>query len=114
MLGVNLNSPYEAAKRLSRESDSLLSTGQRLLQYLEKMEQLADEADRHIVENYESEYQKVESVAQILVQMITEYKEKVQARLTDSMVKERNTLTEHKKDIQVKKQEVNIIKEGIT
>lgn len=33
--GANLlNSPYEAAKRLARESSSLLATGQRFLEYL--------------------------------------------------------------------------------
>lgn len=31
MLGGSVNSPYEAAKRLSRESASLLNTGQRFL-----------------------------------------------------------------------------------
>jgi hypothetical protein len=56
MLGVNLNSPYEAAKRLSRESENLLSTGSRFQQYLEKMEQLANEADDIILQNYESEF----------------------------------------------------------
>lgn len=56
MLGVNLNSPYEAAKRLSRESTSLLATGQRFLQYLEKLEWHDNEADKMILENYESEF----------------------------------------------------------
>jgi hypothetical protein len=39
MLGVNLNSPYEAAKRLLRESQSLINTGERYKKYLEKMEE---------------------------------------------------------------------------
>jgi len=43
-----------------------------------------------ILQNYESEYQKVENIAQILTQMISEYKDKLQKRLLDSMIKERN------------------------
>jgi len=34
----SLNSPYEAAKRLARESESLLATDQRFLAYLSQME----------------------------------------------------------------------------
>jgi hypothetical protein len=33
-----LNSPYEAAKRLSRESSSLLATGSRFIDYLESVD----------------------------------------------------------------------------
>ena len=37
--GVNqLNSPYEAAKRLQRESISLMTTSQRFIDYLNSME----------------------------------------------------------------------------
>lgn len=56
MLGVNLNSPYEAAKRLSRESVSLQATGGRFYQYLEKLEWLDSETEQLIVQNYEQEY----------------------------------------------------------
>jgi hypothetical protein len=37
--GTNiLNSPYEGAKRLQRESTKLVATGQRFLNYLDSME----------------------------------------------------------------------------
>lgn len=38
MGGNLLNSPYEAAKRLARESASLMATGQRFGEFLEKMD----------------------------------------------------------------------------
>lgn len=63
--------------------------------------------------NYEKEFQKVETVAQILIQMITDYKEKLQKQLTDSMVKERNIVNLHIKDIDRKKQEIAEIKMGV-
>ncbi len=45
--GANLllNSPYEAGKRLQRESTNLLSTGDRFLEYLSQMEQMSGEAE---------------------------------------------------------------------
>jgi hypothetical protein len=73
------------------------------LQYLEKLEVHDNEAEKVIVDNYETEFQKVESVSQMLITMITDYKEKLQKRLTDSMVKERNQVNLHLKDIQQKK-----------
>ena len=77
MFGVNLNSPYETAKRLSRESQSLVSTGERYLQYLDKMKEHDGESEKVILNNYEQEFEKVECVSQMLIQMIMEYKEKL-------------------------------------
>lgn len=45
--------------------------------------------------------------------MITEYKDKLQKRLTDSMVKERNQVNLHVKEIQAKKKEVTDIFLGV-
>jgi len=33
-----MNSPYEAAKRLSRESLALINTGERFVEYLDKLD----------------------------------------------------------------------------
>jgi hypothetical protein len=52
-------------------------------------------------------------VAQILIQMITDYKDKIQKRLTDNMVKERNAINQHIKEINKKKSEISIIREGV-
>ena len=57
---------------------------------MEKLEGLDNETDKLIMQNYESEFSKVESIAQVLTQMINEYKEKLQAKLSENMVKERN------------------------
>ena len=77
MFGVNLNSPYEAAKRLSRECKSLVQTGDRYLQYLQKIESQDGESEGLIMQNYETEYDKLETVSNMLIQMITEYKTKL-------------------------------------
>ena len=58
--GTNLlNSPYEAAKRLQRESTSLVATGLRFIDYLEQMEQLVGEAEILVVASYEQEHAKI-------------------------------------------------------
>ena len=59
------------------------------------MEELANNADKQIVMNYETEYQKVDNVIQILTKMLNEYKGSLQQKLTESMVKERNHINEH-------------------
>lgn len=60
---VNLNSPYETAKRLMRECDALQSTSDRFMEYLHKLETLDNKADKMLMSNYETEYNKIESVA---------------------------------------------------
>ena len=45
--------------------------------------------------------------------MLVDYKEKLQSKLTDNMVMERNQVNLHLKEIQEKKREVLEIKEGI-
>jgi hypothetical protein len=72
-----LNSPYEAGKRLQRESTNLLSTGARFLEYLEQLEQLAGEAENLVLTNYQLEYQKLDQISDIMIRMIQEYKEKL-------------------------------------
>lgn len=114
MLGTNLNSPYESAKRLSQESGSLQDTGKRFLQYLEKLEMHDSEVDTLLVQNYEKEYLKVESTAEVLITMIGEYKLKLQQRLLENMLRERNTVNSHLREVQEKKSQVLALKDGIT
>ena len=76
--GANLlNSPYEAAKRLARESAALMATDGRFLSYLDGMEQLVGEAEQLVLASYQSEFDKVAHIAEILIRMIEEYKDKV-------------------------------------
>jgi hypothetical protein len=56
MFTMNIFSPYEAAKRLSVESKSLIKTGERYMQYLERLHALNGEFESEIVVNYEKEY----------------------------------------------------------
>jgi hypothetical protein len=51
--GSNMNSPYEAAKRLYKESQSLVSTGERFLEYLDKLDSHDKESEEKIMQNYE-------------------------------------------------------------
>ena len=75
---ANLNSPYENAKRLERECNSLISTGDRFLQYLSKIEEQDAQAEEVLRKNYEAEFEKVETVSKMVIQMITDYKTKLQ------------------------------------
>lgn len=45
--------------------------------------------------------------------MITDYKERLQKKLTDSMVNQRNLINYHVKEIAIKKSEVSEILEGV-
>lgn len=53
MFGANLNSPYEAAKRLQRECKALVSTGDRYLEYLRRLEEHDGVSEAQIMSNYE-------------------------------------------------------------
>ena len=60
MFTMNIFSPYEAAKRMGFESKSLVSTGQRYLQYLKILQGMDTDYEKEILKNYEKEYQKVD------------------------------------------------------
>jgi hypothetical protein len=60
MFTMNIFSPYEAAKRLGFESKSLVSTGQRYLQYLKNLQGMDLDYEKEILRNYEHEFSKVE------------------------------------------------------
>ena len=53
---ANLNSPYEAARRLARECETLTATAERFREYLARVEALDQEAERQLVANYEREF----------------------------------------------------------
>jgi hypothetical protein len=42
------------------------------------MTQLAEESEQIVTKNYETEYQKIENISQVLIQMITDYKTRIQ------------------------------------
>lgn len=113
MFGVNLNSPYEAAKRLSRESQSLVNTGERYKKYLDKMEEQDAQSEKTVLLNYEEEFEKIETVSNMLIKMITDYKERLQSKLTESLIKQRNMLNMHIKEIESKKTDVTDILENV-
>lgn len=52
-----------------------------------------------ILRNYEQEFDKVENISKMLIQMITEYKERLQNKLTESMVSQKNMINSHGKEI---------------
>ena len=49
----------------------------------------------------------------MLIQMINEYKEKLQKKLTESMVKERGLINKHYKEIEEKRDQVKDILESV-
>lgn len=70
---MNIFSPYEAAKRLGVESKSLIKTGIRYHQFLNRLQDLDYDYDNDIVKNYEEEYTKVDSFKEIMIKIITDY-----------------------------------------
>jgi hypothetical protein len=94
--GTNLlNSPYEAAKRLQRESTNLLATSQRFLEYLDHIEQLVEEAEILILTSYEQEHAKIDQISDILIKMIYDYRDQLHAKMTEHMVGQKKALNEH-------------------
>lgn len=72
---MNVFSPYEAAKRLGLESQSLRKTGERYLKFLERLEKVDDDYEKEVIVNYETEFEKVETYKKIMFQVISEYTE---------------------------------------
>lgn len=71
------------------------------------------EGEQIVLTSYQSEYQKLDQIAQILVHMIGQYKEKLQLRLTEGLVKERHILNEHAKAIADLKNQTFSIRENL-
>lgn len=91
-----------------------MSTGARFLEYLSQMEQLTGEGEHLILTNYQIEYQKLDQIAEIMIRMIQEYKKKLQSQLSESMVSQRTTLTEHIKAINDRRKEAESIRGALT
>ena len=83
---MNIFSPYEAAKRLAIESRSLVLTGERFLQYLKQLEQVDQDFDNTIIENYESEFQKIESYKSVMMKIIEKHCKGLHEKLLDGML----------------------------
>lgn len=86
MFSMNIFSPYEAAKRLGIESKSLVRTGVRYLEFLERLQDLDGKYENDIVKNYEQEYQKVDSYKEIMIKIITDYTNSMKDKLLDHML----------------------------
>ena len=70
MFTMNIFSPYEAAKRLSVESKSLIKTGERYLEFLQNLQMVDKQYEKEILKNYETEYQRVEEYKAKMMQLI--------------------------------------------
>lgn len=79
------------------------------MDFLDQMEQLTGEAENLVLTSYQNEYKKLDQIADILTKMIKDYKEKIQERLTMSLVRERNNLNEHLRAISDRKNEASSI-----
>lgn len=60
MFTMNIFSPYEAAKRLSVESKSLIKTGERYLEFLKNLQHVDRDYEKEVLLNYEEESKKVD------------------------------------------------------
>jgi hypothetical protein len=78
------------------------------------MEQLTGEGEHLILTNYQIEYQKLDQIAEIMIRMIQDYKTKLQSQLSESMVSQRTTLTEHIKAINDRRKEAESIRGALT
>ena len=99
MFSMNIFSPYEAAKRLGVESKSLVKTGVRYLEFLQRLQELDQEYENDIVKNYELEYQKVDSYKEIMIKIIKDYTDSMKDKLLNHMLQQRTAVNEHTKEI---------------
>lgn len=83
MFTINIFSPYEAAKRLSIESKSLVDTSKRYLEFLLRLREMDHSYEEEVVKNYEKQFQKVESYKKVMIKIITDYTDGMKQKLTD-------------------------------
>ena len=88
MFTMNIFSPYEAAKRLSVESKSLIKTGERYLEFLKNLQTVDREYEQAILKNYEIE--KVDEYKARLIKVIEKYTDQVKNELLQQMILQRN------------------------
>ena len=113
MFTMNIFSPYEAAKRLSVESKSLIKTGERYLEFLKNLHVVDRDYEKEILKNYEEEYKKVDSYKAIMIKVIEKYTDKVKDQLLQQMLQQRNYIGQHMKEIDGKISEINEIINGV-
>ena len=102
----NINSPAEMAKRLKKDAENLRVTAGNFMTYLEKLKELDEKAEKILVDNYEAEYEKIQSLSKTIIKMVNMYKERMQKKLTENLVNQRRDIDLHIKEIDLKKQEV--------
>lgn len=113
MFTMNIFSPYEAAKRLSVESKSLIKTGERYLEFLKNLQLVDRDYEKEILKNYEEEYKKVDSYKAIMIKVIEKYTDQVKDKLLQQMLQQRNYIGQHMKEIDGKINEINEIINGV-
>ena len=113
MFTMNIFSPYEAAKRLSVESKSLIKTGERYLEFLKNLHLVDRDFEKEILKNYEDEYKKVDSYKNIMIKVIEKYTDQVKDKLLQQMLQQRNYIGQHMKEIDGKISEINEIINGV-
>jgi hypothetical protein len=74
--------------------------------YLEKLRELDEKAEKILIENYETEFQKVDSLSKTIIKMVNMYKDRLQDKLQGNMVKQRQEIDLHIKELTLKKAEV--------
>ena len=90
MFTMNIFSPYEAAKRLSVESKSLIKTGERYLEFLKNLQTVDREYEQAKLKNYEIEHDKVDEYKARLIKVIEKYTDQVKNELLQQMILQRN------------------------
>lgn len=113
MFTMNIFSPYEAAKRLSVESKSLIKTGERYLEFLKNLHLVDRDYEKEILKNYEEEYKKVDSYKAIMIKVIDKYTDQIKDKLLQQMLHQRNYIGQHMKEIDEKISEINEIISGV-
>lgn len=113
MFTMNIFSPYEAAKRLSVESKSLIKTGERYLEFLKNLHLVDRDYEKEILKNYEEEHKKVDSYKAIMIRVIEKYTDQVKDKLLQQMLQQRNYIGQHMKEIDGKISEINEIINGV-
>lgn len=81
--------------------------------YLKKMTENDEYNQSTIMENYEQEFEKTETLSKMLTQMILDYKLRLQAKLTQIYSQQKQKINEHMKEIGKKSEETKEILEKV-
>ena len=98
---------------MNKEIGNVIESAEDYSSYLGILTESTEEVYEKLKNNYEEEYNKVESVFNTVTKLLTDYKNKVQSCLQDTMIKQQLKLVEQSKTINTKQEKISEINQKL-